>query len=33
VQVIYLFIYYEKHTQSTVIKRKEEIHWLMLNAH
>jgi len=34
VQVIYLFIYYENHTQSTVIKKKrQEIHWSMLNAH
>jgi len=29
----YLFIYYENHTQSTVIKNKrQEIHWSMLNA-
>jgi len=31
---IYLFIYYENHTRSTVIKKKKlEIHWSMLNAH
>jgi len=29
-----LFIYYENHNQSTVIKKKRlEIHWSMLNAH
>jgi len=32
--VSYLLIYYENHTQSTVIKRKrQEIHWSMLNTH
>jgi len=30
----YLFIYYENHTQSTVIKKKrQETHWSTLNAY
>jgi len=34
VRVIYLLIYYENHTQSTVMKKKrQEIHWSTLIGH
>jgi len=33
VQVIFLFIYHENHSQSTVMKKKrQETHWWTLNA-